>query len=82
MSAFSTLLILSSILGEDDDEVFDGVTNGISKQGIPGKVPDIPMLNKKGEYFGYENMNAEYFRLPPRRYCGSKESRWNNISWG
>jgi len=25
--------------GEDDDEVFDGVTNGISKQGIPGSLP-------------------------------------------
>ena len=51
MNAFSTLLILSSILGEDDDEVFNGVTNGISKQGIPGKVPDIPMLSLKGECF-------------------------------
>jgi len=25
--------------GEDDDEVFNGVTNGISKQGIPGSLP-------------------------------------------
>ena len=41
------LLILSSILGDDDEDVFNGVSNGISNQGIPGKVPDIPILERK-----------------------------------
>ena len=49
MNAFSTLLILTSILGEDDDEVFNEVTIGISIQGIPGKVPDIPINLKNLE---------------------------------
>merc|ERR1711970_746905 len=32
--------------GEDDDEVFNGVTNGISKQGIPGSLPTGTAVQK------------------------------------